>query len=112
MRKFDTQVVDLVKAASKRVFAIDRKFERVANLIVAYVWYLETPEKAIAYALTWKEAFEIAKTKKYVKAKSWTEDGYFVNTTPGAELCRLLAPYEMTPDKWYRKVVGRRANLN
>jgi hypothetical protein len=41
-----------MKAASTRAFSIDRKYSKIANLILAYVWGLQKPEHAVTYALT------------------------------------------------------------
>lgn len=95
-----------MKAASQRSFSINRKFERLADLIIAYVWHPEDSGKAVTYALTWKEAFEVAEQMGYTRTDSWTKRGYYATNAPGVKLCRLLLPYKMTPKKWKAKIVG------
>jgi hypothetical protein len=97
-----------MKAASASSFSINRKYERLANLIIAYVWHLEDTNKAVTYALTWKEALEVAKAMDYTKTDSWIKDGAYSTSAPSTKLRRLLLPYEMTPEKWRSKILGRR----
>jgi hypothetical protein len=95
-----------MKAASESSFSIYKKYERLASLIVAYVWYLEDPKKAVTYALTQREALEVADAMGYTATGSWKEDGVYTTTAPSVELCRHLLPFEMTPDRWRVKVLG------
>ena len=56
-----------MKVASERSFSIDRKYEKFPNLIMAYVWNVKDPNKTVTYALTYKQAVEVA------KKKGWTD---------------------------------------
>lgn len=49
-----------MKAASTRAFSLNRKYSKISNLILAYVWGLKEPEKAVTYAMTFHEALAIA----------------------------------------------------
>jgi hypothetical protein len=98
-----------MKAASKGSFSIHRKFERVAGLIIAYVWYLEDLQKAVTFALTQKEVLEVAKAMGYTKTAAWKVDGSYSTTAPSIRLRKLLLPFEMTPQKWRWKILGRRS---
>jgi hypothetical protein len=100
-----------MKAASQSSFSINRKFERVADLIIAYVWHLEDPSKAVTYALTWKEVLQVATARGFTRTNSWMKGSFVVNR-PGAELRKLLLPFEMTPAKWHAKIVGHRADTS
>lgn len=92
-----------MKAASKASFSVNRKYEKVSNLIIAYVWGLQSQDHVETYALTYPEAFLIAEAMGWTKTASW-EKGYYVNGQPGKKLCSLLAPYRMTPLAWREKV--------
>lgn len=92
-----------MKAAMKRSFSLATKYERVRNLIIAYVWHLENDSQRVTYALTYEEAFYIAETMGWTRTKSW-KSGAYSTTHPSAKLVSLLKPYRMTPEKWRGKV--------
>lgn len=50
-----------MKAASRTAFSVDRKYEKVSNLVIAYVWGLRSQEDVETYALTYEEALAVAK---------------------------------------------------
>jgi hypothetical protein len=97
-----------MKAASERSFSIDRKYKKVANLIIAYVWYVHDPVKTVTYALTYKEALVVAR-KCWARARSasWKR-GRYITSSPSRQLCELLEPYRMTEGKWWEKVTETR----
>ncbi|MEO6754560.1 MAG: hypothetical protein ABIP85_22520 [Chthoniobacteraceae bacterium] len=92
-----------MKAAMKRSFSVATKYEPVRNLIIAYVWHLEDESQRVTYALTYEEAFSIAKTMGWTRTESW-KGGAYSTTHPSAKLVALLDPYRMTPEKWRAKV--------
>jgi hypothetical protein len=57
-----------MKASSEESFSIDRKYKRVANLIIAYVWHVHDPNATVTYALTYEEALAVAR-KRWVGRK-------------------------------------------
>lgn len=63
-----------MKAASTASFSINTKYERVASLVIAYVWHLEDPSKAVTYALTWKEALAVATEMGYTSSDAYKND--------------------------------------
>ena len=94
-----------MKAASKRAFSIDRKYAKISNLVLVYVWGLRSPEHAESFALTYPEALAIAKALKWTKTSiSWGEKGKYSTSHPSKELCELLAPYNMSSDSWRKKI--------
>lgn len=93
-----------MKAATKRAFSIDRKYAKISNLILVYVWGLRSPEHAESFALTYPEALAIAKALKWTKTISWRENGKYSTSHPSKELCELLALYKMSPDAWRKKI--------
>lgn len=92
-----------MKVASKRAFSIDTKYAKISNLVIAYVWGLHAPEHAQTFALTYSEAVEIAKIMKWTATASWTK-GSYSTSAPSKKLCELLAPFEMSPEAWRKKV--------
>jgi hypothetical protein len=94
-----------MKAASNRSFSLFRKYEKFANLIIAYVWFVDDPQKTETYALTYPEALEVATEMGWTKTESWARDGYST-TSPSDKLLNILAKHRMTKEKWREKVVG------
>lgn len=107
VKEFAARPVQM-KAASRSSFSINRKFERIADLVIAYVWHLEDPGKAVTYALTWKEVLQVATEMGYTRTDSWRKSGSYATNAPGVQLRSKLLPYEMTPEKWYSKIAGHR----
>jgi hypothetical protein len=95
-----------MKAASGRSFSIDRKYGKVANLIIAYVWHIHDPGKTVTYALTYRGALKVArKCWARARSQSWKRGRYSTNS-PNRKLCKLLEPYRMTEGNWWKKVTG------
>ncbi|SPE27907.1 hypothetical protein SBA7_1160003 [Candidatus Sulfotelmatobacter sp. SbA7] len=105
VRKFRARPIQM-KAASERSFSIDRKYEKVANLIIAYVWNIHDPGTAVTYALTYQEALIVAK-KCWARARSTSwKRGRYSTSNPSRKLRGLLGPYRMKEGDWWEKVTG------
>jgi hypothetical protein len=94
-----------MKAASAESFSIDRKYAKVHGLILAFVWHVQDPDETVTYALSYPEALDVARARGWTKTPSLHEGSYTM-THPSHEVKKLLRRYEMTPDKWWRKIVG------
>lgn len=92
-----------LKAASKSCFAVDQKYYKFPNLLIAYVWHLENPDRAVTYALDYSEAVAVARDMGYTATRSW-ETGIYTTTRPSRRLLTLLETFKMTPEKWRVKV--------
>lgn len=97
-----------MKAASARYFGVHRKYEKLANIVFAYVWNLADVESSVTYALTFPEARDVAETMGWTKTASWAKDGYSTSS-PSARLQTLLAPDQTTSPKWRVKVLTQQA---
>ncbi|RYZ78342.1 MAG: hypothetical protein EOP06_29230 [Proteobacteria bacterium] len=95
-----------LKASTKRAFGLDRKYERIHNLLIVYVWHLADENRPFAYALTYSDAFNIATDMGWTETNSWKLDGRYVTTSPSARLISLLEAFKMSPEKWRSKVTG------
>ena len=95
-----------MKAASNRTFSMDEKYAKVRGLILAYLWYLDEPDQAATFALTYSEGLAIAQAMGWTKTSSWTNGKKYANTRPGKGICALLEPYRMTPLAWWNKVTS------
>jgi hypothetical protein len=85
-----------MKAARKRSFGLDRKYEKFPNLLIAYVWNLDDTSKTATFAVTYAEAFGIMSEMGYTKTASW-ERGDYVCTDPGEDLRARIEKYRMSP---------------
>lgn len=97
-----------MKAASARAFSLDRKYAKIANLILAYVWGVQEPEHAIIYALTYPEAVAVAEAMGWTKTESWAK-GQYATSAPSKALCILLKPYIMSSAAWWSRIAGANA---
>jgi hypothetical protein len=61
--------------------------------------------QTITYALTYKQAFDIAEEIGWTRTNSW-QRGSYANTRPGAKIISMLEPHKMTSEKWWQKVTG------
>ncbi|HEY6084292.1 MAG TPA: hypothetical protein VIU63_02785 [Nitrospira sp.] len=96
-----------VKAATAESFSVQKKYKKVPNLLLAYVWHIKDPRETRTYAMTYREAVGIATKMGWTKTPSWKkEKGWYTNNKPGRELCRLLEKYKMSPVAWRKKVVS------
>ena len=89
-----------LKAASARTFSLHRKYERIADLVYAFVWNVASD--AEVYALTYAEAVNLA------EQLGWTA------TDPAGMLLDVVAvqatlePYRATPERWRQAVLESR----
>jgi hypothetical protein len=97
-----------MKAAMGRSFSVAAKYERVRNLLMAYVWNLEDSHNAVTYALTYPEAHAVANKLGWTRTASWAK-GAYTTTRPSAQVVELLEPYRMTSERWWKRVtsIGR-----
>lgn len=94
-----------MKAASKRSFAVRKKFGEFPNLLLAYVWDLDDPSLTTTYALTYGEAVGIADAMGWTATPSWNIYGGYSTSNPNKELVTLLSPFVMTPERWRKRVL-------
>ena len=89
-----------LKAASGASFTIDRKFDHIDYLLIAYIWLGEES----AFALTYPEAVQIGMTMGYTATASWLTRGLYTSTRPSQKLRFHLEPYRMNAGDWWRRV--------
>ena len=94
-----------MKAASSMTFGVDRKYSKFPNLIIAYVWYVDDPQKTCTFGLSFADAVQVAEKMGWTSTESW-QRGAYVTTKPSKILRELLSPYAMTPRKWWEIITG------
>ena len=101
-----------LKAASIRSFSIDKKYNKISNLVIAYVWGVQEPDDACTYALTYDETLGVAEKMGWTKTATWINKGVYSNTRPGKDLRDLLEGFLMSPEVWHNKVVAISQRVN
>jgi len=94
-----------MKASTTSAFGVFSKYERVADLIMAYVWHLREPEAAVTYAMTYSQSLAVAEKLGWLATPSWQTGGYSTSK-PSQQLLRLLEPYRMVTGRWWSLVTG------
>ena len=89
-----------MKAATTAAFNIDRKYERIAPLVMVYVWNCGKLATAEFFAMAWSEALAIGDRLGYTRTASWNEKGRYSVSSPGADLRAALAPHRVTTGGW------------
>lgn len=95
-----------MKAATKEVFRLDPKYEKIPGLILVYVWYLGVSANTKCFAMTYTEALDIADEMGWTATPSWIKGGRhkrrgYSTTKPSKRLRPLLTPFEMDSTKWW-----------
>jgi hypothetical protein len=103
--RFSSCPIQMKSSQSEGRFQIDRKYEKSAGIIFAFVWHLADRDKEITYALSYGDAVKIADQMGYTKTHSWKNlGGYSIRVNP--RLRELLKRYEGTPERWQTLVRG------
>ena len=93
-----------MKSARERSFGVWRKYRKIQDLIMAFVWHLDDPAKAVTYAVTCVEAEAIARELEWTSTASWNEKGTYSTNSPSVKLCQLLEPHRMSKEAWKAKI--------
>jgi len=95
VQRFISRPIQL-KTYSGRGFRVDRKYEKIRDLLMAYVWLSESA----TFACSVDESVDIANKMGWTKTASWEKGQSWTTTSPGKKLRSLLEPFRMTPEKW------------
>ncbi len=94
-----------MKAAARKNFSLDKKYEKIPNLLIAYVWNLEDSSSPIEiFALTYAEAFSVMEFRKHTLTPAWGKGNYVISN-PGKYILNMIEKYRMTPERWRDRVV-------
>jgi hypothetical protein len=85
-----------MKAATGAVFSLDPKYAKFPGLVLAYVWNLGDAANTKCFALTFREALNIAHRMGWTKTDSWRTGGRnkkrgYSTTKPSKRLRNLLS---------------------
>jgi len=95
-----------MKAFSIRGFSVARKYTKIADLILAYVWHVGGEEPAVTYALPHTRVVKVAEEMGWTETASWQDGGAYTTTNPSQKLLGLLEPHRMQPGSWWALVAG------
>jgi hypothetical protein len=98
-----------MKGATGAVFSLDPKYAKFPGLVLAYVWNLGDPANTTCFALTYREALDIAHKMGWTKTDSWLTGGRhkkrgYSTTSPSQRLRNLLSAYEMNAENWWNRI--------
>jgi hypothetical protein len=98
-----------MKAFTVSGFSVAQKYTKIANLLLAYVWYVgytdNNPGKRVTSGLPYTEAVEVAEAMGWTETESWRK-GQYTSTSPSKDLLKLLEPHRVVPGRWRALVVG------
>lgn len=95
-----------MKAYTDSGFTVSKKFAKIADLVVAYVWHLGTAGAGVTYALRSAEVVTVADEMGWTATASWQEGGVYTTTSPSKKLVEKLEPFRMGPGKWWKLITG------
>ena len=85
-----------MKSASTQSFSIDRGYECIPNLYMAYVWNTITVSAAVIYVMPYREAVSVGDVMGWTKTTSWIRDGEYSTTAPSKKLVQLLEKFRVS----------------
>jgi hypothetical protein len=96
-----------LKVSTGRRFSVDKKYARIANLLLVYVWDVQDAAQSRTYALTYAEACDILARKGFDQTDSWKgKRGEYSISPPGKELLKMMEPFIMKPEGWHKRIVS------
>ena len=99
-----------LKAASKANFSINKKYAKIPNLLMAYVWHSADPIKARLFLLTYADVELLATKLGWLTTRSWIDNGFYSTQNPSKKLTEMLSSYEYSPGSISRLVLASYAN--
>jgi hypothetical protein len=92
-----------LKANEEARFGLDRKYEKIPNLLMVYAWNVSSTSPTL-YALTYSQAETLLRDRGHTETKSWEEsNSYWLSVNESWR--NLLSPYRMEPKLWAPKIL-------
>lgn len=86
-----------LKSASNKCFSIDRKYQNIPNLWMAYTWNAVNPEKAEVYLMKYALAISIGEKMGYTNTPTWINTGKYSTTSPSVRLTDFISEHRVAP---------------
>ncbi len=90
-----------IKASSSFTFGVDRKYERIPGLIMAFIMGARR-ESYVIYAMTYAEMLKVATERGWTDTASWTDVGRYVQTRASPALEDALKSFLADRQSWTR----------
>lgn len=74
-------------------FSIDRKYSKISNLYMIYIWNVLNQCDVSFYAMSYEQAVELANSMGYTKTRSWCDHGRYVQTVSSKRLTTQMENY-------------------
>lgn len=94
-----------MKAFTTSGFGVNKKYEKISNLLLAFVWGIQEPKQSATFVMTYPEAIRIADSLGWTATESWRK-GAYVTTQPSRRVLDSLDSFRATPAVWRKRVVG------
>jgi hypothetical protein len=98
-----------MKASSSQAFSVSAKYSKIRDLMLAFVWNLASPDRAVTYALSYPEAVAVADRMGWTKTDSWRVNKAYSTSQPSEKLIGFLAPHKMSPAAWLARITEARS---
>ena len=92
-----------MKAAAGAIFAVNQKYWKFPELLIAYVWNANSLRECEIFVATQAEACRIADEMGYTKTASWQKGAYVV-TRPSPRLIEKLDQFRVSDTEWLRRL--------
>ena len=86
-----------LKAASNMSFSINRKYEKIPGLLMAYTWFSNSPNDAVLYIMRYEQAIALGNDLNWTSTNSWETGGAYSTQSPSKKLIVALEPFKYTP---------------
>lgn len=101
-----TAVPIQIKSASHKCFSIDRKYQNIPNLWMAYTWNVINPEYAEVYLMEYASAIYIGDQMGYTSSPTWINTGKYSTSSPSVQLINMIGEFRATPITLKRTLFG------
>lgn len=91
-----------MKVATGAGFSVQRKYDRIPNLVMVYIWNARSADQVEFYAMSFRDARRIAGILGWTKTASWRKGGGYTTTRPSRRVKEAIAQHRMSPGRWRR----------
>lgn len=97
-----------MKAASEFSFGIERKYEKIPHLIMAYVVCCRSVAESVIYAMSYAQMVDVGEAMAWTKTASWTERGCYSTRHLSPKLSGLITPYRIDAESGWKSLLTDR----
>jgi len=94
-----------VKAASTASFGVDKKYQKFADLLIVYIWNVESPANVRFIVTDYKEACSVARRKGWLRTPTWEMKGKYSTSKPDKRLKDILSGFQVSAGGWRKRLL-------